>query len=361
MRNHANRILVVDNEELNRELLEAMLTSIGYEVDLVEDGFQALSMVRLDFDLVLLDIMMPGMDGFEVAQRIREDGEFGDVPICMVTSLAGKEERLRAVAAGANDFITKPVDKLELKVRAASLIRMKETQDEIKRYRAELEKMVDKRTIHLKQALKDAAEGQRLTYQSQLETIERLAIAAEYKDEDTGLHVRRMSRYCHLLAIKCGLTPHDCEIIRNASPMHDVGKMGIPDAILLKPDKLDPVEWEIMKRHTILGGKILDGSSSELLQVGDTIALSHHEKWDGSGYPKGLSGESIPLMGRIVAIADVFDALTSKRPYKDAFPNEKALQIMKEGKGKHFDPALLDVFLENLGEIENIQSQCLEP
>jgi putative two-component system response regulator len=194
-----------------------------------------------------------------------------------------------------------------------------------------------------------------------LETIERLAIAAEYKDEDTGLHVRRMSRYCHLLAIKCGLTPHDCEIIRNASPMHDVGKMGIPDAILLKPDKLDPVEWEIMKRHTVLGGKILDGSSSELLQVGDTIALSHHEKWDGSGYPKGLSGESIPLMGRIVAISDVFDALTSKRPYKDAFPNEKALQIMKEGKGKHFDPALLDVFLENLGEIENIQSQCLEP
>jgi putative two-component system response regulator len=143
--------------------------------------------------------------------------------------------------------------------------------------------------------------------------------------------------------------------------MHDVGKMGIPDAILLKPDKLDPDEWEIMKRHTVLGGKILDGSSSELLQVGDTIALSHHEKWDGSGYPKGLSGEGIPLMGRIVAIADVFDALTSKRPYKDAFPNEKALQIMEEGKGKHFDPALLDVFLENLGEIENIQSQCLEP
>ena len=241
MRKRAHRILVVDDEELNRELLEAMLLSIGYEVDFAEDGFQALSMVTLDFDLVLLDIMMPGMDGFEVAQKIREGEEFWDVPICMVTSLAGKEDRLRAVDAGANDFITKPVDKLELKVRTASLIRMKETQDEIKRHQCGVRgNMVEQRTIHLKQALKDAAEGQRQTYQAQLETIERLAIAAEYKDEDTGLHVRRMSRYCHLLATRLCLTPHDCEIILNASPMHDVGKMGIPDAILLKPAKLDP-------------------------------------------------------------------------------------------------------------------------
>jgi putative two-component system response regulator len=359
MTKRAHRILVVDDEELNRELLHAMLSSIGYEVDFAEDGFQALSMVKLDFDLVLLDVMMPGMDGFEVAQKIREGEEFGDVPICMVTALAAKKDRLRAVDAGANDFITKPVDKLELKVRVASLIRMKETQDEIKRHQEELEGKVEQRTIHLKQALKDAAEGQRQTYQAQLETIERLAVAAEYKDEDTGLHVRRMSRYCHLLAVKLSLTPHDCEIILNASPMHDVGKMGIPDAILLKPAKLDADEWEIMKRHTIIGGKILGGSSSELLQAGETIALSHHEKWDGSGYPNGLSGEGIPLMGRIAALADVFDALTNKRPYKDAFSNEQALQIIKEGKGKHFDPTILDVFLENLGEIEKIQSQYL--
>jgi putative two-component system response regulator len=361
MKNRTHRILVVDDEELNRELLEAMLTSIGYEVDLAEDGFQAINMVGLGFDLVLLDIMMPGMDGFEVAQKIRESRVFGDTPICMVTSLTGKEERLRAVDVGANDFIAKPVDRLELKVRVDSLIKMKKTQDEIKRYQSELETLVDQRTVNLRQALKDAADGQRQTYQAQLETTERLAIAAEYKDEDTANHIKRMSRYSHLLAIKLGLTPHDYEIVLNASPMHDVGKMGIRDAILLKPGKLDPDEWEIMKRHAAIGGKILGGSSSELLQAGEIIALSHHEKWDGSGYPNGLSGEDIPLHGRIVAIADVFDALTSKRPYKDAFSNEKSIEIMREGKGKHFDPAILDVFLDNFSEIEKIQSKCLDP
>ena len=182
-------------------------------------------------------------------------------------------------------------------------------------------------------------------------------MAAEYKDEDTANHIKRMSHYSRILAGSLHLSPGEVEIIHLASPMHDVGKMGTPDNILFKPGKHTPEEWEIMKQHATFGGRILNGSSAKLLQAGEIIALSHHEKWDGSGYPKGISGEDIPLWGRITAVADVFDALTSKRPYKEAFSNEKSLQIMKEGRGKHFEPRLLDLFLENLDEVFDIQKK----
>ena len=351
------RILVVDDEPLNRELLEALLTGLGHEVEMAPDGFAALAALKLGFDLVLLDVMMPGMDGFEVARRIRSGADQPDIPICMVTSLTGKEGRLRAVEVGANDFIGRPVDKTELKVRVTSLLRVKEAQDAGKRYEAELETTVASRTEALRQALLEMSEAQRKTYHAQLETIERLALAAEYKDEDTACHIKRMSHYSELLARRLALPPKECEIILHASPMHDVGKIGTPDAILLKPGKLTPEEWVVMKQHTIMGGRILGGSSSEVLQVGEVIALSHHEKWDGSGYPNGLAGESIPLHGRVCAVSDVFDALTSKRPYKEAIPNEKALQIMREGRGKHFDPRILDLFMDNMKEVESIQSR----
>jgi putative two-component system response regulator len=349
------RILIVDDEELNRELLEDLIASFGHEPEMARDGIEALAMMKLDIDLVLLDVMMPGMDGFEVAKRIRENVDYSDLPIIMVTALTSKEDRLRAVEAGANDFITKPVDKTELKVRTASLLKMKEAQDAIKRHKAELEKKVEQRTAELRLALQDMAEAQRKTHQAHLETIQRLAIAAEYKDEDTAAHINRMSNYCAIIARGLHLSPGEQEIILHASPMHDVGKIGIADAILLKPDKLHEDEWDIIKQHSTIGYRILSGSSSELLQVGEIIALSHHEKWDGSGYPKGLVGKDIHLFGRICAVADVFDALTSKRPYKKAFSNEKAYEILRESRGTHFDPKVLDVFFEHLDEVVAIQ------
>ncbi len=354
------RILVVDDEAANRDLLEAMLAEFGHEAEPAADGFQALAKLGPRFDLVLLDVMMPGMDGFEVARRIRQGAAAPDVPICMVTALSGREERLRAVEAGANDFVAKPIDRTELRVRTASLLRTKEAQDALKRYQAELEEMVARRTEALRRALQETVEARHKAFQAQLETIERLALAAEHKNDDTALHIKRMSLYCRLIAGKLGLPAQECDIILHASPMHDVGKIGVPDAILLKPGRLTPDEWEIMKSHAVIGAHILSGSSSDLLQAGEVMARSHHEKWDGSGYPYGLAGEAIPLLGRIAAVADVFDALTTRRPYKEAFTNERAAQIMREGSGIHFDPRLLGLFLDNFDEVLRIQSECRE-
>lgn len=196
--------------------------------------------------------------------------------------------------------------------------------------------------------------------EAHLDTLHRLALAAEYKDKETVLHILRMSRYCAILARGLHLPPSDVEIILHASPVHDVGKIGIPDAILLKPGKLDREEWILMKQHATIGAHILSGSRSRLVQVGQIIAKSHHEKWDGSGYPEGLAKENIPLWGRICAVADVFDALTSKRPYKEAFSNEKAFKILKEERGKHFDPRIIDVFFEQLDDVLAIQVSALK-
>lgn len=351
------RILVVDDDEQNRELLVAMLEALCYETEIAVDGFDALGKLNLDIDMVFLDVMMPGMDGFEVIRRIRNTPPHSDLPVVMVTALTGKEDRIKAIEAGANDFISKPIDKTELTVRTVSLLKMKEHQDTIKQNQKELEEKVEKRTADLRAALSEKIEAHRSIYQAHLDTINRLVIAAEYKDEDTADHIKRMSSYSALLAKALRLTPHEIEVVYYASSMHDVGKIGIPDNILLKPGKHNPEEWEIMKQHTTIGGYILDNSPSELLQSGEIIALSHHEKWDGSGYPEGQAGENIPLPGRICAVADVYDALTSKRPYKEAFSNEKSLEIMREGSGKHFDPTLIDLFFKNLDEIFAIQKK----
>ena len=349
------RILVVDDEEQNRALMSDLLETLDYEYETASDGVEALAKLQLDFDLILCDVMMPGMDGFEVASRIRKNKKFGDIPIMMVTGLTSKEDRLRAVKAGANDFIAKPIDITELGVRVASLIKMKEGQDAIKRHRVELEKKVLEKTEALRTALNEMVEAQRKSYQAHLDTIRRLAIAAEYKDEGTAEHILRMSNYSATLARGLNLPPGEVELILNMSPMHDVGKIGIPDGVLLKPGQLDEKEWEVMKQHTTIGARILSGSTSELLQVGETIALCHHEKWDGSGYPKGLAGEDIPLYGRIISVANVFDALTTTRPYKSRIPNEEALELIRNGRGTHFDPKVVDIFFENIDEILEIQ------
>ncbi|HXQ28376.1 MAG TPA: HD domain-containing phosphohydrolase [Gemmatimonadales bacterium] len=351
----AHRVLVVDDQADVRRALSRALQSCGYVVEEASDGIEALTKWKLDIDLVLLDLEMPGMDGYEVAQRLRSDPGSRDLPIIMVTGRDAREDRLRAVEAGANDFIGKPFELPELKARAASLLRMKEATDAMKRARGELEQLVARRTADLRRALDESALAQRTTYAAHLDSIRRLAIAAEFRDHDTADHIERIGVFCEHIARHLRMTPSEVETIRYASPMHDVGKLGIPDAVLLKAGPLDDTERDMMKRHTTIGARILHGSPSTLLQMGEVIALTHHERWDGQGYPNGLKGDAIPIPGRICAVADVFDALTSDRVYRPAMPHRVVYQSMESERGAHFDPAVLSVLLDRRDEFEGIQ------
>jgi putative two-component system response regulator len=344
-------ILAVDDQIENIELLEAYLEPEGFELVRAEDGFDALAKISGGrIDLVLMDVMMPGMDGFEATRRIRQDAENRLLPIILITALRGREDRVRGIEAGCDDFISKPVDSVELLARVRSLLKVKAYNDLLETYRRDLEAEVAARTAELTGAfgkIKSAS----------LETIYRLSMASEYKDVDTGVHIKRMSLYSVAIACRMGFDENVVETILYAAPMHDLGKIGIPDRILTKPGKLDSQEWEIMKRHTQIGARILSGSEAEFIRLGATIALSHHEKWDGSGYPEGLSGADIPVSARITAIADVFDALTVKRPYKEPFTVEKSFAIILEGRGKHFDPDVVDVFFAIQDEILAIRKR----
>lgn len=346
------RILVVDDEDWNLRLMEAMLIPLDYEVILAGDGEEALQKVReIPPDVILLDVMMPKMDGFEVARRLKGEEETQIIPIVMVTALREVEDRVKALEVGADDFLSKPVERTELRARVRSLLKVKAYNDHMRDYQKELEAEVARRTEQLQQAFEKIKAAS-------LDTIYRLSRAAEYKDEDTGAHIQRMSHYAAAVARQMGLDESAVETILYAAPMHDVGKIGIPDHILLKPGKLDLDEWEIMKQHTIIGGRILEGSDAEFIQLAEVIALTHHEKWDGSGYPKGLKGSEIPLAGRIVAIADVFDALTSKRPYRrQPFSLGKTFGIIREGRGSHFDPEVVDAFFAIKDEILSIKEE----
>lgn len=340
-----NTILVVDDENTNLRLMEAMLLPMGYEVTTAPDGEKALeSAHEISPDVILLDIMMPKIDGFETARRLRRDEITRTTPIVMVTGLNEVEDRVKALEAGADDFLAKPVDMMELKARVQSLLKVKAYNDHMRDYQKELEAEVEKRTEQLKRAFEEIKKAS-------LDSIYRLSKAAEYKDEETASHIERMSYYSVAIARKMGLDEDTVESILYAAPMHDIGKIGIPDQILLKQGRLDPDEWEIMKKHTTIGGSILEGSNAGFIKLGEIIALTHHEKWDGSGYPKGLKGEEIPLAGRIVAVADVFDALTSKRPYKEALPAEDSFSIISDSKGSHFDPEVVDCFFAIKDEI----------
>lgn len=293
------------------------------------------------------------MDGFEVTRRIRQDDQHRLLPIILVTALRDMEDRVKGIEAGCDDFISKPFDKMELLARVRSLLKVKAYNDLMQNYRKELEVEVTLRTEELKQAFEKIKAAS-------LDTIYRLSMAAEFRDDDTGAHIKRMSLYTAAIARSMGLTEHAIENILYAAPMHDLGKIGIADLILLKPAGLTPAEWEIMKQHTLIGAKILKGSDAEFIRLGEVIALSHHEKWDGSGYPTGLKGIEIPIAGSITAIADVFDALTTKRPYKEAFSVEKSLAIIREGRGNHFDPDVVDAFLAIQDEILTIKKQYNE-
>jgi putative two-component system response regulator len=327
-------ILIVDDLEANVLVLTRMLESAGYTTITSTMDPVSVSGLHLKnrYDLILLDLRMPGMDGFQVIEELKGFEPEGYPPVLVIT--AQPDHKLRALQVGAKDFISKPFELAEVLARVHNMLEVRLLHKELREANEALEGRVRKRTADLQE--------------SYLDTILTLSRAAEFKDEGTGAHVRRISRFCLHLARVLELDAAFADAIYVASPMHDIGKIGIPDHILLKPGPFTPEEWVIMREHPLIGSKILGSNSSPYLRMGAVIALNHHERWDGSGYPNGISGEAIPLAARIMHICDVYDALRSKRPYKPAFTHRKAMDIMTRGDDRtqpgHFDPALLEAF-----------------
>lgn len=347
----SKRILAVDDIPFNLEIVASAFEEVRPPVETLTagDGRRALDLLRdgPPVDVVLLDLEMPGLSGYDVLREMRADVRLAYTPVVVVTS--NGEEKKKALGLGATDFVTKPFDVEELRLRCLNYLDIKKYHDLLTDSRALLEAEVARRTTELADAL-------RLAKQNEYEIALRLGRAAEHRDAETGHHIVRMSRMSARLAELAGLSPAEVELVLYASPLHDVGKIGIADAILLKAGRLTAEEFAVMKQHTLIGGAILaEGARCPVVEAGRIIAEQHHEKWDGSGYPCGLVGESIHVFGRIVAIADVFDALTSKRVYKPAMALDEALRIMTEGRGKHFDPQLLDLFVASVDDFMAIR------
>jgi putative two-component system response regulator len=300
---------------------------------------------------------MPGMNGVEVCRQLRQNPATAYTPVVFISAADDLFHRRQAREAGADDFLAKPFDEVELRARVRSSVDNKRYSDGLRRERAALLAEAETRMQALAEATENLSRIRDELEKARVETIERLTRAAEFRDDETAAHLQRMSHYCRLLARKKGLDEYTSELLRVASPMHDVGKIGIPDSILLKPDKLTDEEFTIMKKHAEIGFNILSGSESALLELAASIAHSHHEKFDGSGYPQGLRGEAIPIEGRIAAVADVFDALTSRRPYKQAWPLEDAIALLEKGRGRHFDPVLVDIFLDSMDDVLEIKER----
>jgi putative two-component system response regulator len=308
-------------------------------------------------DLVLLDLHMPGLTGYDVLKRMRSLPATKHTPVVVLTADESREARERALDLGARDFLTKPFDRTEVALRVRNLLEMRALHQQLQDHNQELEGRVRARTQELWTALQEVEKSALELRRSQAETVMRLSIAAEYRDDDTAQHIHRMSRYCEMLAAESGVDDGTVELIRVASVMHDVGKIGIPDSILRKPGKLTDSERATMEKHARIGYQILSGSDSELLQQAAEIALSHHERWDGTGYPEKRAGTDIPIAARVAAIADVFDAISTDRVYRKAMPFPKAMEVMRGGRGTHFDPALLDVFFENIDKVLKIKEE----
>ena len=343
------RILLVDDQEPNLLLLKKMLGAQGY-VDLtaVSDPREVVPLhTAAPFDLILLDLSMPHMDGFAVMAALKEARPGVALPVLVLTAQTDYESRIRALDLGARDFLTKPFDRLEVLARIRNHLEVQVLHRQLREHNLLLEDKVRARTQDL--------------HDSQLEIVRRLSRAAEYRDYETGLHVVRMSQYAAALGRAIGLPRAEWERIQDAAPMHDVGKIGIPDRFLHKPAKLDPEVWAIMQTHAQIGADLLDGHPAPLLQCAAEIALSHHEKWDGQGYPRALAGLAIPLTGRIVAVADVFDALTTARPYKSPWTPAAAFAFIAEQAGRHFDPRLAEAFQGIAAEVLEIRERYAEP
>ncbi|PWB59073.1 MAG: two-component system response regulator [Nitrosomonadales bacterium] len=337
-----HKIVIIDDTQINLTLMSHLVQKLGgCEPLCFSESAKALEWCRLnDPDLIIVDYMMPAPDGLEFTQLFRTLPGKADIPLLMVTANDHLEVRYRALELGANDFLTKPIDKTELLGRVKNMLSLRNSQ----------KKLAD----HAEWLASEVRTATEEILAREREIVFRLSRAAEYRDPETGAHILRMAHYSKHIAQNMGLSQSDQDLILEAAPMHDIGKVGIADGILLKPGRLSPEEFVIMKRHTQIGHDILTGSASYTLQTGAMIALTHHEKFDGTGYPNSLSGEGIPLFGRIVAVADVFDALTSERPYKPAWELERAVALIRDGSGSHFDPDCVEAFFmcwENILEI----------
>jgi len=332
-------VLVVDDTPENIDVLVGTLKD-DYKVKAATSGEMALKVVNAGApDIILLDIMMPGIDGYEICRRLRSDPTTWRIPVIFISAKIGVEDEMKGLELGAVDYITKPISPPIVKARVKTHLALYDQN-------RELERKVRMRTAEL--------------HETRLEIIRRLGRAAEFKDNETGMHVIRMSHYARIIGKAIGMDDIEADLLLNAVPMHDVGKIGIPDKVLLKPGKLDNDEWTLMQKHAEFGAMIIGEHHSKLLQMARVVALTHHEKWNGKGYPHGLAGEDIPLVGRITAVADVFDALTSKRPYKEAWPVDKAVELIRSEAGQHFDPRLVEAFLASIDQVLEIMERYAE-
>ncbi len=340
-------VLIIDDQSTGRAILERIISNIAdnIEVKSFSDPRQALDwLAHHEIDLIVTDYRMPEMDGIEVVRRVREMPKGQHIPIMMVTVVGEKTVRYEAFEAGVTAFLTRPIDQIECRTNCRNLLQMHEQH-----------LIISDRADWLARQVKIATDQ---IIQREKETIIRLAKAGEYRDEGTGNHVIRMAKYARLIAQATGkMTQQQCEDLEYAAPMHDIGKIGIPDKVLLKPGKLNAEEWQIMQTHTTIGHGILANSQSKYIQLGAVIALNHHERFDGNGYPNGLKATEIPFIARIVAVADVYDALVTSRPYKEAWDNDTARDYIVAQSGKHFDPVCVQAFLASLTEIHAVQVQ----
>ena len=347
---NATRVMIVDDRSTARSLLEGLAKSLepGIVVESFAEPQQALLHMESSIpDLIITDYRMPGMDGIEFTRRVRAQKSLADVPLIIVTVVEDRQIRYQALENGATDFLTRPIDPQECRARCINLLALRRNQKIVSNHSQWLETQV-------LQATQEVRARER-------ETLLKLAKAGEYRDEDTGNHIIRMAKYSRLIAEELNLSPHECEEIESAAPMHDIGKIGISDLILLKPGAHTPEESMIMRRHPEIGYEILSDSPSRYLQMGAVIALGHHEKFDGTGYPHGQAGSAIPLPARIVAVADVFDALTSVRPYKTAWTFQKALEYIQSNSGKHFDPDCVRAFEKRVDAVAQIMQELGDP
>ncbi|MGO8688506.1 MAG: HD domain-containing phosphohydrolase [Thermoguttaceae bacterium] len=366
----AAKIMIVDDEPINIKAVTKYLKDAGFShLAATSDPRQIVTILQQENpDVLLLDIMMPGVNGLDILQTVRASAQFARIPVLILTAIDDRKVKAAALDLGATDFLTKPVDPIDLVPRVRNVVAIKAYQDYLCEHADELERQVQLRTAELET--------------SRMEVIHCLGRAAEYRDNDTGMHVVRVGRYAGIIARQLGLEPAMIELIEHAAPLHDVGKIGVPDAVLLKRGKLTEDEFELIRQHcefgkrivgeghaddsravaghTTMGATIMNAGRSPTLQMATRIAMTHHEKWDGSGYPRGLSGQQIPLEGRITAVADVFDALSHDRPYKSAFPLEQCFTMMERERGKHFDPQVLDAFFARRKEILRVRLECHE-